>query len=373
MLTLRGAIILGSALALLTVGVVAIDGILISLGLSGLLLLVCALILSRRNLRHLLLEVRAPTRVYAEAPFDLRLTLHNKRALLDAFRVHARLDLSQHAKLHTDALWTATRSSSLVQVRGSIPNRGAVTSHPFTLRSTFPLDLFQSTASGSTTHEILVYPRPVTPREFFTHGALHDASILPGTTPGNAPGEPRGIRPWQPGDPAKHIHWPASARSLSRRQGLRIRENDPPGFHPHHCTIVFHSYGTTGELIRSDRFERALSLACGTLHYLRQHGIPATLVADFLDWAPLATTSRGAFSDALCALARAERSSGTEAHNLASALETIPPNNSLILLSDMPPSAWASALPKRPALVVDIRQHKRRPAPLNTTRSESHA
>jgi uncharacterized protein (DUF58 family) len=358
MLTPKGAILLGGSLALIAAGLVRIDGVLITLGVAGLLLFGGAFLLGRRNLRRLALTLRAPSRIFADTPFDLRLTLQNRRTFLDAFGIGITLNLSRQSHIKTSAVWTAAGSASTVQLSGSIPGRGSVAEHPFTLSGRFPLDLFRLSASGTATHEILVFPRPLVPREFFTHGALHDASTLPGTTPGNAPGEPRGIRPWQPGDPAKQIHWPASARSLSRLRGLRIRENDPPGFHPQHCTILFHSFGTSGELIRDDRFERALSLACGALRYLRDHGIPATLLADFLEWHPLPVLTRAGMGNALVALARAQRANDTEAHNLKSALDIVPAEHSLLLLSDMPVASWSHLLPSRPALPVDIRQHK---------------
>ena len=358
MLTAKGAILLGGSLALIAVGFVRVDGILITLGAAGLLLFAFGFLLGRRNLRRLAVTLRAPARIYAGTPFDLRLTLRNRRGLLDAFGIAITLELARQMDIKASAAWTAAGSSSTVKLSGSIPGRGSVVDHPFALRSLFPLDLFRLSASGACSHEILVYPRPLVPHEFFTHGALHDASSLPGTSPGNAPGEPRGIRPWQPGDPAKQIHWQASARSLSRLRGLRIRENDPPGFHPQHCTILFHSFGTSGELIRDDRFERALSLTCGALRYLRDHGIPTTLLADFLDWRPLPVLTRAGMGNALVALARARRANGTEAHDLVAALGSVPADHSLLLLSDMTVDSWNHILPSRPALSIDIRQHK---------------
>lgn len=361
-MTPKAAILIGTSLALVTAGFVQVDGILITLGAAGLLFLAGAFLLGRLNLRRLGLHLRAPSRLYADTPFDLRLTLVNKRGFLDAFAVEISLFLCRQATVTATAPWTSTRS--VVRLSGSIPGRGSELHHGFTLQSSFPLDLFRHRASGQVAHEILVYPRPLVPREFFTHGALHDSSLLPGLTPGNAPGEPRGIRPWQPGDAAKHIHWPASARAMSRRRGLRIRENDPPGFHPQHCTLLFHSYGTSGELIRADRFERALSLVCGSLRYLRDHGVPTTLVADFLDWEPLPVTSPGGMSNALVALARAKRANGTEAHDLAAALEDVPAGHSLLVLSDMPADSWQPLLPARPLLPVDIRQFRYGQRPL---------
>lgn len=358
MLTPRGAILLGASLALITLGFVRLDGVLITLGCSGIILLSGALVLSRLNLKRIAIRVRAPTRVYADSPFDLRVVINDRRAFLDAFGLKIDLKLAGQVDIHTFAPWTAADSSSEVRLRGSIPGRTALAEHPYILESVTPLGLFHVKASGTAHHEILVFPRPLLPKELFTQGALHDASLLPGTTPGSAPGEPRGIRPWQPGDPAKHIHWPASARSLSRRRGLRIRENDPPGFYPQHCTVLFHSFGMSGELIRADRFEWALSLTCGALRYLREQGIPTTFLADFNEWKPLTVTSRHSFANLLVSLARAHRRNDTEAHNLLPVMERIPDDHSIIVLSDMPPDVWEATLPKRPALVVDVRQHQ---------------
>lgn len=357
MLTPRGAILLGASLALTVLGFLRTDGILITLGTSGCLLLAGAWIFIRLNLKRLSLSLRAPTRVYADQSFDLRVLLHNNRSLLDAFSIRIELHLAGQVDIHSFAAWTAAGSISEVRLRGSIPGRSSFPEHDYTLETIMPLGLFHAKASGVLAQELLVFPRPLTPRELSTQGALHDASLLPGTTPGHAPGELRGIRPWQAGDPAKHIHWPASARSLSRGRGLHIRENDPPGFYPRHCTVLFHSFGMSGELIRADRFEWALSLACGTLRYLREHGIPAAFLADFNDWHPLSVLSRSSFGNLLVSLARARRRSDTEAHNLAPVIEQVPEDHSLIILSDMPTEAWKDTLPDRQALLIDIRQH----------------
>lgn len=369
MLTPRGAILLGASLALVVLGFVRVDGVLIALGAGGLVLLLGALLLVRVNLRRLAVSLRGPSRIYADTPFDLRLTLENRRRLLDAFGVRIELKLSGQVDVRSYASWTAAGSASEVRLRGSIPGRSSHQDHPFTLDSNTPLGLFHAKASGVARHEILVFPRPLLPRELFTRGALHDASLLPGTTPGHAPGEPRGLRPWQPGDAAKHIHWPASARSLSRRRGLRIRENDPPGFYPRHCSVVFHSFGMSGELIRSDRFEWALSLTCGTFRYLRDHGIPTTFLADFNGWTPQTVTSRSGFAGLLVSLARAERRNDTEAHDLLPVLDGIPEDHSIVMLSDMPPDAWEATVAGRPVLVIDVRQHRYGARKLQTSES----
>ncbi len=358
MLTPRGAILLGASLALIVLGFLRTDGILITLGASSCILLAGAWGFVRLNLRRLSLSLRAPTRIYADHPFDLRVILHDTRSLLDAFSIKIHLRLAGQVDIHTFAPWTAARSISEVRLRGSIPGRSSLLEHDYTLETNMPLGLFHMKASGIIRHEILVFPRPLTPNELSTRGALHDASLLPGTTPGQAPGDLRGIRPWQAGDPAKHIHWPASARSLSRGRGLRVRENDPPGFYPRQCTVLFHSFGMSGQLIRADRFEWALSLACGTLRYLREHGIPTTFISDFNEWQPLSGTARSSFGNLLVSLARAQRRGDTEAHDLSPIIESIPEDHSLVILSDMPTESWADTLPDRPAILIDIRQHR---------------
>lgn len=205
--------------------------------------------------------------------------------------------------------------------------------------------------------EILVFPKPLVPVEFFASGEFDDAWNGEGFQSGDAPGEPRGLRPFRPGDQAKRLHWPATIRSLARGRGPRVREYDPPGLRPRQATVIFHSFGTDNTLIRTDLFERALSLACGTLRHLRGIGVPATLRADFLSWKPRQTFQSEAWSETLAILARANRSEGTEAHDLIAEIESIPQQEALVIISDMPPDAWRHILPNRKALIVDIHQH----------------
>ncbi|NNM30750.1 MAG: hypothetical protein HKO57_14615, partial [Akkermansiaceae bacterium] len=178
MLQPKGAALLGASLALIAVGLVRIDGILITLGGAALLLFVAAFLFGRRNLRRLAVTMRAPARLYADAPFDLRLTLYNHRRFLDAFHVDLTVHFPGGPSVHSHAPWTAARSSSTVHHRASLPQRGAFPTHHFTLASTTPLGLFHFAASGRIAHEILVFPRPLTPRELFSQGGLHDASML---------------------------------------------------------------------------------------------------------------------------------------------------------------------------------------------------
>ena len=357
-LTPRGAAFLGGSLALFAAGVLRIDGPLISLGLVGIILLIIVFIFGRWNLSHLQLRLHAPSRVFADSPIDLRLSLENHRSLFDAHGIEIQIELSRSTSIKTHVNWAAAGSSATSKFRGSIPNRGAVSEHPCLLTSAFPLSIFSYQKRIVVRKEILVFPKALVPKEFFASGEFDDAWHGEGFQAGDSPGEPRGLRPFRPGDPAKRLHWPATIRSLARGRAPRVREFDPPGIRPRKATVIFHSFGTDSTLIRTDLFERGLSLLCGTLRHLRSIGVPANFTSDFLAWKSLPTFQSSAWSDVLTILARAERAHDTEAHNLVAAITETPPEDALVIISDMPPAAWSHILPDRKVLIVDIQQHK---------------
>lgn len=357
-LTPRGAALLGGSVALTVAGVLKIDGELIAIGLAGLILMILTVVLGRWNIAQLAGEIEAPERVFADKAFDFRLHLLNQRNFFDAHGVEMQLLLSKKADIRSHARWTAARSSSTVKLRGSIPTRGAVSQHGFSLQSSFPLGLLKHQRKTSIRKEMLVFPKALLPKEFFANGEFDDAWHGEGLQSGDSPGEPRGLRPFRPGDPAKNIHWPATMRAFSRGRAPRVRETDPPGLRPRRATVLFHSYGTDGALIRTDHFERALSLLCGTLQHLRRIGVPASLSADFLSWKTQATFQNSAWRETLTILARAERSMDTEAHDLVAAIAATPSDEALLIVSDMPPEAWSQVIVGKSAVIVDVRQHR---------------
>lgn len=339
-------------------GLLRIDGVLISLGVAGVLLALIVLIVGKWNLRGIHLQLTAPRRVFADTPFDLRMTQFNRRRLFDACSTDLELRLSKSVKIDTHSSWVPAGSSSTSKLRGTVPARGAISRHPCLLKSTFPLGLFRFSRKMLVEHEILIFPKPIVPREFFATGEFDDAWNGEGYQAGDAPGEPRGLRPYQPGDRAKQIHWPSTIRSIARGRNPRVREYDPPGLRPTQAVVIYHSFGTDNTLIRTDLFERSLSLVCGTLRHLRGIGVPTNLRADFHSWKPLTTFNSESWSEALTLLARANRSENTEAHDVIAEIEATPPGHALVIISDMPPGSWQHILPKRRMLIVDIRQHR---------------
>lgn len=357
-LTPRGAALLGGSLALTVAGILKIDGALIAIGLAGIILLILTILLGRWNIAWLEGEIEAPSRVFADKAFDFRLRLWNRRNFFDAHAVEMRLLLSEKADIRSHAKWTAARSNSEVKLRGSIPTRGAVSRHGFELQSSFPLGLLKHQRRTMIRKEMLVFPKALLPKEFFANGEFDNSWHGEGLQSGDSSGEPRGLRPFQPGDPAKNIHWPATMRALARGRMPRVRETDPPGLRPRRAIVLFHSYGTDGTLIRTDHFERALSLLCGTLQHLRRIGVPATLEADFLSWKKQPTFQNSTWRETLTLLARAERVGDTEAHNLTAMIEATAPGDALLIVSDMPPEAWNQVVPGRSVVTVDVRQHR---------------
>ena len=355
--TPRGIFFLLASLLLVGGGFAMTHGPLIALGLAGFIVLVMVAILGRWNLARLNLYLTGPSRAFANKTFDARLTVVNSRALFDACALDLEVKLSGSEAAHAHAPWTAARSSSTAKLRLTAIERGSQEEHPFEISSRFPLGLFFFDRKGRLHHPLEVFPKSLVPKEFFAQGQFEDAWEGNGFEAGDAPGEPRGLRPYQPGDRAKQIHWPSTLRSLARGRHPRIREYDPPGLRPSKAAVIFHSFATDNTLIRTDQFERALSLVCGTLKHLRKHGIPTILRADFLEWRPQKTFDRESWSQTLTLLAIAQRANHTEAHDLVAEIEAIPPDQAILILSDMPPDSWQPILPARPLIIIDIRQH----------------
>lgn len=357
----------GIGVTLLATGLWRVDGVLAALGLAVGALLALAWMLGRLNLIHLEVTLDAPSSVPAGAMFPAVLTLRNRRRWWDAFAIRMELELPGKARARGHARWVSARTAADLELRVAVPVRAHATAHPVRLGSDFPFGLFETRRGLVADHELLVFPRPLNPRGLRALGVLMDAAPHDGASAGEAAGEPRGLRPWRPGDPMRRIDWPSSVRSWSHGTGLVVREADPPGFHPRRCLVLFHSFGADGSLIRPDRFEQALSLAAGTIRHLHGLGIPVRLMADFDGWTEHPAATRAQLTVCQEVLAKAVRARGTEAHDLQTAAGRVHDDEVLIALSDMPVAAWRGTLPKLrlPALTPEMREAKakRHPRP----------
>ena len=343
----RGAVLGGLAVAFLIAGLWRVDGVLAALGVAMGCVLVMAWALARLNLVGLQVVCKGPEKVRAGVVFPWVVTLVNHRRWLDGFALRIEMNLAGKTRTGGRAAWVSAGSSADLELRVSIPERAWVETQRVRLISDFPFGLFEVARTMEVAHALCVYPKPMVPRGLAFTGGRMDALDAEVAAAGEAPGEIRGLRPWRAGDSPRRILWPASLRSMARGAGMVVRECDPPGFRPVKCAVVFHSFGTDGGLIRPDRFEKALSLAAGTLLHLQGQGMPARWIADFEGWTSRPTATRAQLAACLEAMARAVRAPGTEAHDLQAALAGIGEDEGLIVISDMPVSGWRAALPKR--------------------------
>ena len=125
--------------------------------------------------------------------------------------------------------------------------------------------------------------------------------------------------------------------------------------------MLFHSFGRDRALIRPDRFERALSLAWGTLRHFQALGVPARLRADFDGWQSRPAGTRRQLAACGELLAKARRCAGTEAHELQALLSSLDESTGVLMVSDMPPAAWQSSLRRGgPRVLVDVTRYESR-------------
>lgn len=112
--------------------------------------------------------------------------------------------------------------------RTTMPRRGLFEIGPARLSTRFPFGMFRRTATAQSRSRIVVFPRLGKLKEAwrFQHKPGYEG-IHGSRKPGRAPGDFFGVRPWQPGDAIRWIHW----RSSARRGNLVVRQFERPRRH----------------------------------------------------------------------------------------------------------------------------------------------
>ena len=355
----RGTIVLLVMAVLTLAGFLFQEMALLRLSLLLLVVLALAAVVASLNMRRLSLHIEGPLRVHAGKKFPLKVVLRKQLGFLDSVGLKVEIELANNLKFSAVAPWVATGGESLLDLTAMSRRRACVMEVGYRIESTFPFGLFHRELKGSQVMAppILIYPKKIVPRELMMQGALSASELDRSSRFSGEFGDLRGLRPWQSGDSAKHIDWPASARSLARGHELRVREFDPPGFYTEHCHIVFHSFGKGGAILREDRFERALAFLAGTMDYLYGLGVKFTLHADFLAWLPQRGDSRNELIEIYALLAQAMRATGTEAHEVQSVIDSQAGTQTRVILSDIETESWIDSLevPEN-SVLVDIRQ-----------------
>jgi uncharacterized protein (DUF58 family) len=357
--TWRGVILGALGFSLFMVGMWRVDGVMAAMGMAVAALFGVAFVLGRMNLRSLALAFHGPSRVEAGKGFPSKLILSNGSGFADSLWIEFGIDLMGEAAVSGKVFWIAGGGAAEVEGRPVLRTRGLRREQRAWVRSGFPLGLMSFSKKLTVGAEIGVLPKPVVPRALALQGYLLDGAPLGGSKHFGGIGEWKGLRERRGGDGLRRIAWAASLRSEAAGGAILVREDEPPGSQAEGCLVVFHSYGGAGDLIRPDRFEKALSLFCGALGHLLGCGMPVRWIADFNGWEEGVLKTRRQLAGVREGLLTVKRASGTEAHDLIAALGRAREQECVVVVSDMPSSGWDGFVPEMaiPPVLVDIRDY----------------
>lgn len=348
-LTGRGAGLLLLSLVITVTGAVLPEPNAVRLGLLGMLLLPATWPLARGNLRNLRVQRRLPESCFAGQLFPMDLELVNDKRRMDSFAVELEDGIAGPAERGMTARWIRGGGGRVTRTLTTrLLRRGVTHRLRSMLTSTFPLGLWRSRQELRDVVEVVVYPRPVTPRtlEEATDPAMIDTDEAE-SAHRDWMGDFHGVRAFQPGDRLKLIHWASTARSAH----MMVRQFDRPL--PEKFYVAFHSISPgrqTGE--RGDAFESAMELLCGLLLHCRDHAIPLDLAASFEDWRIIPAGTPQQIEDALYLLAAARRNGERDPANMVRALSSVDRHTRVFIISDVPVKEWEALLPEFPFTVT---------------------
>src|SRR5262245_18754488 len=183
--------------------------------LSGLLaILVLSGFLSALNFRSIRVHLRIPSRCFAGEAFPIAMRLHNEKRFFPSFSL--RLEAPENSAFRFSAFQVqvvrALGNTSQVG-QAMIKRRGLFTTPVVTATSRYPFGFFVKHRNYRIEAECICYPEimPLKEMEFsiadlqgaverFERGLGHDLYT---------------IRDYAPSDSARHVHWKASAKTLT--------------------------------------------------------------------------------------------------------------------------------------------------------------
>jgi len=150
-------------------------------------------------------------------------------------------------------------------IRMPAPPRGSYPAPRLEIISSGLVGMFRARRAVAARGELLVRPR-FQVLSAVPSGVEGEGDVVPGRRRGEELG---GVREYQPGDPARHIHW----RSSRRHRRLIVKEFDDPAA-PATAVVLDASSGQT-----SDAFDRAVRAAASLLYTALGQGREAALCA----------------------------------------------------------------------------------------------
>ncbi|MEO0415532.1 MAG: DUF58 domain-containing protein, partial [Verrucomicrobiota bacterium] len=270
-----GALLIWLCVLAIPLGLWLRSGPLVLLGLMMGAGVVLARWLCGGHLQRVEVERRLPARAFFGAAFEASARVINRHRWLPVRELELRDQLAgSSGNVETiDLVLAGSSREHVYPLR--IFHRGRLKVDHFTLRSRWPLGLFESTLVGRFIENdktgMLLLPKPVLPpslaravRESEQQAAMHSMLVA------DELAEFRQLREFRPGDPVRSIHWSATLRS----RGMIVRETDPPVPKPSRFAVVLFHFAPEGDLVQPKQFETIIRVAAGLIITLKQREIP---------------------------------------------------------------------------------------------------
>jgi uncharacterized protein (DUF58 family) len=236
----------------------------------GVLLVVCGIWVSLRDLDIVVARSVRPSRVHVGNPSTVEVQLRNRsRRSTPVLRLLDPVTGTSGADLLLAPI--PLRKTSKVAYRLPTTRRGLVTVGPMTVEIGDPFGLTASRTNAAPAVEITVLPRiddiPPLPR---TVGPDPDGGAETGSL-GRVGEDFAALRPYVVGDDLRRVHWPSSARS---DDDLLVRQDDVP-WQGRICVVL----DLRREAHDPDTLERAVSAAASILRAHLRRGDHVRLVS----------------------------------------------------------------------------------------------
>lgn len=138
--------------------------------------------------------------------------------------------------------------------------RGVYTLGPARMESGDPFGIFRREQTVPGKLDIIVYPRVYEPEQFGLPFRAALGSVVTRRSLYQDPTLLAGSREYRPGDPLRHVHWKATARSGN----LQVRLNDPSTTAELMLVLNLNTNKFVWQGVDSDRVESVLSVAAST-------------------------------------------------------------------------------------------------------------
>ncbi len=225
-----------------------------SLMLSFILL---AVVLLRKNLSRISLEVSIDHPVFAGEQTYASFTIRNNKKLIPAYSIRV---TASGATQPVYCAYIAPKDSVKKEIKITFKNRGLYSYGKFFVQCGFPFILFEKTKAVKVAGEVLVYPALMDVDQF-----LPDIPGPEGPGVGKTAGsgnEIHSIREFRYGDDRRNIHWKASAKTS------RIMVKEFALADIRKITVIIDNLLP----FRKDVFEKTLSLAGSFAQYFLEAG-----------------------------------------------------------------------------------------------------